>query len=38
MKWENNLKIIAQHNKEADAGEHTFTLGMNAYGDMVNIY
>jgi hypothetical protein len=38
MKWENNLKIIAQHNKEADAGEHKFTLGMNAYADMVNIY
>lgn len=37
IKWENNLKIIANHNKKADAGEHTFWLGMNAYGDMVNI-
>jgi hypothetical protein len=35
IKWEKNLKIIAQHNKEADAGENTFWLGMNAYGDMV---
>ena len=35
IKWENNLKIIAKHNKEADTGKHTFWLGMNAYGDMV---
>ena len=36
IKWERNLEIIAIHNKQADAGEHTFWLGMNAYGDMDN--
>ena len=35
--WESNLKIVQEHNLEADMGVHTFTLGMNAYADMVNI-
>jgi cathepsin L len=32
--WEANMKYINQHNQEADSGVHTFTLGMNKYGDM----
>jgi len=32
--WEANLKIIRTHNLEADLGLHTYTLGMNAYGDL----
>ncbi|ESO93538.1 hypothetical protein LOTGIDRAFT_189728 [Lottia gigantea] len=34
--WESNLELIAQHNKEADQGRHSYRLGMNAYGDMTN--
>lgn len=34
--WENNLEIITKHNKDADAGVFTYTLGMNKYGDMTN--
>ena len=29
------MKYIEQHNMEAKKGWHTFTLGMNEYGDMV---
>jgi len=32
--WESNLKIVQQHNLEADLGIHTYTLGMNAYADL----
>jgi cathepsin L len=32
--WEANLDIIHAHNLEADLGLHTYTLGMNAYGDL----
>jgi cathepsin L len=32
--WKNNLKIVQQHNLEADLGVHTFWLGMNAYADL----
>lgn len=34
-KWEDNLKIVNDHNMEADLGVHTYWLGMNAYADMV---
>jgi cathepsin L len=34
--WEANLKYINQHNEEAAAGEHTFTVAMNKYGDMTS--
>jgi cathepsin L len=32
--WEDNIDIIRKHNLEADLGLHTYTLGMNKYGDM----
>jgi len=32
--WEDNIEIIRKHNLEADLGLHTYTLGMNKYGDM----
>jgi cathepsin L len=34
--WESNLKIVQEHNLEADLGLHTYWLGMNAYADMTN--
>jgi len=34
--WESNLKIVDNHNLEADLGVHTYWLGMNAYADMTN--
>lgn len=34
--WENNLQTIQHHNLQASLGKHTFTLGMNKYGDMTN--
>ena len=32
------MQYIEKHNKEADLGLHTYKLGMNKYGDMVNAY
>jgi cathepsin L len=32
--WESNVALIGQHNLEADLGLHTYTLGMNKYGDL----
>ncbi|XP_052265770.1 procathepsin L-like [Dreissena polymorpha] len=34
--WESNIRYIQQHNLEADRGLHTYTLGMNKYGDMTH--
>jgi len=34
--WESNLKIVQEHNLEADLGVHTYWLGMNAYADLTN--
>ena len=33
--WENNLKLIVQHNEEADMHRHTYRLEMNEFGDLV---
>ena len=35
--WEANLKFINKHNNEASLLKHTFTLGMNKFGDLTNI-
>lgn len=34
--WESNMDYIERHNVEAEQGLHTFTLGMNEYGDMTS--
>ncbi|XP_070964754.1 cathepsin 8-like [Oncorhynchus clarkii lewisi] len=36
MIWETNQGLICQHNLEAEMDKHTFTLGMNKFGDMTN--
>ena len=33
--WEDNLAYITSHNQEADMGIHSYTLGMNTFGDKV---
>ncbi len=35
-KWENNIKMIAKHNAEANAGKYTFKMTMNEFGDQTN--
>ncbi|XP_076995304.1 procathepsin L-like [Tamandua tetradactyla] len=34
--WEKNMKMIELHNREYSQGQHGFTMGMNAFGDMTN--
>ncbi|XP_043576829.1 procathepsin L-like [Chiloscyllium plagiosum] len=36
MIWEDNMRFIEQHNLEYSMGKHTFTVGMNQFGDMTN--
>ncbi|KAK2845111.1 hypothetical protein Q5P01_011770 [Channa striata] len=32
--WEDTMRFIEAHNKEEAEGEHSFTVGMNQFGDM----
>jgi len=34
--WENNLKIVQDHNIRADLGVHSYWLGMNKFADLTN--
>ncbi|XP_063147044.1 procathepsin L-like [Candoia aspera] len=34
--WEENLRMIQDHNSQADLGKHTYRLGMNHFGDLTN--
>lgn len=33
--WEKNLQLVVRHNREASAGKHSFTMGLNHLSDMV---
>ncbi|KAI5129864.1 Cathepsin L2 [Manis pentadactyla] len=35
--WEKNLKMIEQHSREYSSGNPSFTMTMNAFGDMVSV-
>ncbi|XP_007434449.1 cathepsin L1-like [Python bivittatus] len=32
--WENNVRVIEQHNREADEGKHSYRMGINHFSDM----
>ncbi|XP_060074762.1 procathepsin L-like [Ylistrum balloti] len=34
--WEDNIRFVEKHNEEASRGLHSFTTGMNEYGDLTN--
>lgn len=34
--WKKNLEMIDKHNEEYALGKHSFTMAMNAFGDMTN--
>ncbi|XP_078063332.1 uncharacterized protein LOC144489321, partial [Mustelus asterias] len=34
--WEDNVRYIEQHNLEYSMGKHTFTVGMNEFGDLTD--
>ncbi|CAF1026707.1 unnamed protein product [Adineta steineri] len=34
--WENNLKIVEEHHRQANLGAYTYWLGMNQFGDLTN--
>ncbi|XP_036760247.1 procathepsin L-like isoform X1 [Manis pentadactyla] len=34
--WEKNVKMIDKHNQEYNLGNHSFTMAMNAFGDLTN--
>ncbi|KAM5261291.1 procathepsin L-like [Hipposideros larvatus] len=34
--WEKNMKMIELHNQEYSQGKHSFTMAMNAFGDMTS--
>lgn len=34
--WESNLKFIQRHNMEYDMGKHSYSLGMNQFGDLTH--
>ncbi|XP_038633959.1 procathepsin L-like [Scyliorhinus canicula] len=34
--WEDNVRYIEQHNLEYSMGKHTFTVGMNPFGDLTD--
>jgi hypothetical protein len=35
--WEENMKLVKQHNIEYDQGKKNFTMDVNAFGDMVSL-